>query len=722
MTDYKEDISEDDDLFSDLMDKYALCEEFYSEIFSKGEEDKEFTYGINQWDAAARKNRADNGKPMLTFNQMLPYARRVVNDGRESRPAIRVSPVDDKADIDTAEIFSGLIRNIEYQSSANIAYDTALLNAVTACIGWIRVNVDYANEMSFDQEVSIGRVLNFQSVMLDPTSTALDGSDSEYGFIIDDYSKGDFESRWPDADVSSFQGYSEGWCSENTVRVAECYYKEYEEKDIYLVRYEDMGISVDGVVFKDEIDLLKENGVTVEIVDQRKTQIVKIKQCLMSGKEILSKTDWLGKYIPLVPVVGEEVFLNGRREMHSLIRQGKDAQRMYNYIKTSAAEIYGLQPRNPVVGAVGSFDSYPERWANANTENYAYLEYDIVHDQHGQRVEPPRREPMIMGSPQLMQEGEIARADIRLAIGMPEASMGEDGAEISGVALRSRQMRGDQATFHIMDNLAISIAQVGRILVDLIPKIYRKPQIARILGKDSTQELVPINQPYVKEENGVKRPVKRGEEGDGIYRLDAGKYDVTCDVGASYLSQRQEMADKLTEISRAWPELLQIAGDMVIASLDLPNAQEIAERIRANMNPALLGDDPQAARLQEAAATVQQLQEQLANMDAALKDKQKDTQFEQQYRVQELELDRQKAMVDAQKTQADIAKIQYEINSGIAQSAAGMQGIAAVIDELRAQVADVTEAFGMMVDFEDQNLANGELEQSPASAMESVNV
>jgi hypothetical protein len=716
----KDNKKSDDDLFDDLMDKYQACEDFYSEVFERGEEDMNFLYGVNQWDAKAEAQRKLEGRPCLTLNQLLPYAKQVVNDIRQSRPAIRVSPVDSNADIDTADVFAGLIRNIEKQSKASNAYDTAAMNGVGGGMGWVRVCVDYSNPMTFDQEIYIDRVLNFQSAMLDPAHKRLDGSDAEYGFIIDEYTKEEFEDKWPDADVSSFKDYAQGWAGDKTVRVAECYYKDYETVTITRVKYTQDGIEADGVLLDSELAIFKENGVDLEIIDERETRIVKVKQCLLSGKEILSKAEWMGQYIPLIPVVGEEVYLNGRRSFHSLIRQAKDPQRMYNYWETMSTEIIALQPKSPWTAPVGSFTSYPDQWLMANVSNLPFLEYDMVYDDNGQRAERPMREQPIQGSPAIMQQSMNAREGIRLALGMPQASMGEDGREISGIAIRNRQLRGDNATFHFIDNLATAITHVGVILVDLIPKIYKGAQIKRILGEDGTDENIPINQPYVKDEQGNLRPAKPMEKYDGIYRLDAGKYDVVCDIGASYSSQRQEMADKLSELLNAQPDLVPIIGDLAIEALDLPMAKEIAERLRANMNPALLGNDPQAAKLQEASKMVQQLEEQLQNMDAALQDKKKDAQFEQSYKMQELELERQKALVDAEKTRAEIMKIQSEINGGANQTAQAMNNIGGVVQDLMSRVDDMTQAFEILLDSEEQNMATGEPIQSPVSAMESV--
>ena len=88
---------------------------------------------------------------------------------------------------------------------------------------------------------------------------------------------------------------------------------------------------------------------------------------------------------------------------------------------------------------------------------------------------------------------------------------------------------------------------------------------------------------------------------------------------------------------------------------------EIADRLRATMNPELLGEDPMANKLKASAQALEQMQEQLTNYQAALEDKEKDTQFEQTVEMRKLDNEREKIRIDAEKTNAEIAKTQAEI-------------------------------------------------------------
>jgi hypothetical protein len=685
------------------------CQSTYDNLYEESKADWKFLHGVDQWDEYAKKARDKDHRPCLTLNQMLPYAMQVVNDIRQARLAIRVSPVDEAADIDTAEIFQGIIRNIERQSAADKAYTSASLNAIGAGIGWMRVRTDYADADSFDQEIFIDRVLDFTSVYLDPQSQELDGSDAEYGFIRVDYSKEQFEILYPDADPVSWDSTS----NDDEVCIVEYFCKYYKESKIYKIQLVD---GSEQVITQDQKDILDDDG-TVEYVEieSRDTQYPYVKHYVLNGSdEPIKETEFPSKYIPLIPVIGEEVYINGRREFHSIIRQGKDAQRMYNYYNSMETELNALQPKAPIVGAVGSFKTDVERWETANAANYPFLEYDVVHDKQGQRVEPPRRMEPYQGNPALFQGAMRAKEDIRLAIGLPQANMGQQGNEVSGVAIRNRQIEGDNATFHFIDNLSVSISFLGKILVDMIPRLYSQRKITRILGEDGEERNVPVNTPFVKE-GGIERPMKPNESKyDGIYQLGVGKYDVVCDVGASYSSKRQETADKLIEVVQAQPELMAVVGDLIFEALDLPMGKEIADRLKSQMPPELLGEDPMAEKLKAADMAMQQLQDQLMTYQAALDNKKKDTQFEQHVELKKLDIENRKLAIDAQKTAAEIEKMRAETSNFDMES---VQALGGAVQGLFAEFNDVKEAMEIMLsakELEEAELVTGE-PQSPVS-------
>lgn len=348
-------------------------------------------------------------------------------------------------------------------------------------------------------------------------------------------------------------------------------------------------------------------------------------------------------------------------------------------------EIIALQPKAPWVGAVGSFKSDPDSWLTANTANHAVLQYDVVFN-GDQRIEPPTRQEPPRGSMGMAQEAMQTKENIMLSVGMPQANMGQQGNELSGIAIRNRQIEGDNGMFNFSDNLAYSMSFLGRIAIDVIRVLYRERTIARILGKDDKGQLVPINAPYIKEGDTYK--VAKGQS-DGIFDFGVGKYDVDVSIGASYSSQRQEMADKLTQIVSSDPSMMATVGDLLFKALDVPDSDIIAERIQATMNPALLKDDPNAARMLEAQAALEQLNEQVLTLDAALQNKEKNAKFEQSIKLRELLNDSQKVANDTLKTQAEVEKMRAETKGFNMGLLAPLSNSVFAINE---QLTDMTQA------------------------------
>jgi hypothetical protein len=674
--------SEKRDILQEAKKRFSACKEYYSEEYKRGQEDLDFLLGTTQWPEAVRAEREKSGRPCLTENRLLPHAHQVINSIRQSRPAIGVNPVDDTADVETAKIYKGLIRNIEYVSGADNATDTAAWNAISAGYGFIRINTKFADEQSFDKEIEILRVLNPFSVYLDKDSKELDGCDAEYAFIYDDIDRDSFEEQYPDADPVSFdEPENAEWCEKDKVRIVEYFYKDYSSKTIYQL--------ADGTVTEEE-----PSG----WVNKRTVRVPSIKWCKFSANDILEETEWDGIYIPIIPVYGEEVWQAGRRKSFSLIHQAKDAQQRFNYWLTASTEIIALQPKAPYVGLTGQFKTGASKWATANVKNHAFIEYDIVYDANGTPIaSPPQRQSPPMGSPAMFQEMMAAADGIKATIGMFNPSLGMESDAKSGKAILAQQAQGDNATFHFVDNLQSSIRQVGRVLVDLIPKIYTGQKIARIIGDDDTPQNVPINQAVVKQGKEYFQAGKaKGES--GFIDLQRGKYDVVCSVGASFQTKRQEMVAFFQELYRAMPQSAAYTADIFFKNLDIPEADVLAERMKALLPPEVRGDDPAQAQLQQAAGQIQAMQQAMAQMDAALQQKRQKDDAELQAELAKMQAEIEYKKAETAKTMAEIAQMQAQ---GLGITPEMVQEIVRTVSTLEAGLNDIAQAVDMILSHEE---------------------
>ncbi len=282
------------------------------------------------------------------------------------------------------------------------------------------------------------------------------------------------------------------------------------------------------------------DAIGVQPVGQtRDIESYKVVQHILSGAEVLSELDWAGRYIPIVPVYGDEVVMEGKRHFRSLIRDAKDPQRMFNYWRTMATELVALAPKAPFIGPKGAFDTDHAKWSTANTQNHPYIEYDPVPGG------APQRQPFAGVPAGALQEALNASDDLKAITGIYDASLGARSNETSGVAIRTRQREGDVATFHFIDNLSRAIRHSGRIILDLIPKVYSTERMIRVLGQDLSPTSVRIAPGAAAAEPGGA-----GVDGAGgplgavsrVHDLTVGKYDLTVSAGPSFTSKRGEAA------------------------------------------------------------------------------------------------------------------------------------------------------------------------------------
>jgi len=612
MKEYDSDASKPDAL-KDALEAFEKSAEHDDHNRKAFEDDIDFALLENQWPDQVRRDRELEGRPCLTVNKLAAMGRQIVNDARRNKPGITVHPVDSDADPETAEVLNGIIRNIEQSSNAEVAYDTALESAVFGGFGYFRINTKYTSDDTFDQDIVIERISNPLSVYRDCYSTAADSSDWNYCFVVDSLSKAQFKRQYPGAEQvdwksEAWRDLSSPWLDGDFVQVAEYWTREKAKKRILL-------LSDQSVIEADEYQENKPafDAVGISVMAEREVDTHKVKQRIMSGAEVLETVDWAGKYIPIVPVYGTEVVLKGKRTFRSLVRGAKDAQRMFNYWRTTSTELVAMAPKTPFIGRKGAFETDINKWATANTQSHAFIEYD--------GPEAPQRQPFAGVPAGALQEALNASDDIKTVLGMYDASLGARSNETSGKAIIARQMESDNATFHFIDNLSRGIRHAGRILIDLIPQVYSVPRVLRIIGQDGEPDMRPVNQEIRTEErNPLTGEI---EEIVKIYDLTAGRYDLTVSAGPSFASMRQEAASQMIELIRAYPDAAPIIGDLLVKNLDWPGADEIAERMQKAMGMAEDGEeapqgpDPQAGQLiQRYASALQELQQRYASMEA----------------------------------------------------------------------------------------------------------
>jgi uncharacterized protein YgiM (DUF1202 family) len=649
--------------------RFEECENAHSKNRQAYLDAIKFVQG-EQWDdkiKAARRNR-----PCLTVNRTAPHVRQVVNDFRQNKPSIKVRPAREGTQ-EVAEIYDGLIRNILQSSNSDTAFETACFTAVAGNQGYWRILTDYCDDTAFEQDIVVQQVLNPLSVWFDPMSKEMDGSDARYVFIEDRMPKEDFEAEYPKADTAgwSLGPDKRGWWDEDTVRVVE--YHRVIHKSVTLCLMADGSVKVKDEVQPGEV-----------VVDERPGKRREVQWFKIGGDDVLEARLWPSKWLGVVRVIGDQVDVDGVQQWRGLTHDAMDPQRTYNYFLSTVVEQVTMQPKAPYIGAKGQFEGVEDRWGTANVENHAYLEYEPI-DVNGTPMPPPQRQspPTIpTGAFQTMQQ---AAEDLQWVTGQHAASFGAKSNEQSGRAILARQQEGDTATYHFLDNMARAIRQTGRVIVDMIPKIYDTPRVLRILGEDGSADSVEIDP-------NMPAPMYEDPAGNKLVNLNLGRYDVAITVGASYTTKRQESVAAMTDILSANPALFPQIGDIYLRNQDWPGAQAMADRLKKLLPPELQADEKgkdggigvmmtqMQQALQEREQALMQAQQMMQQADAEIA------------RLQE-EADRaavelQKAQIDAEaKVQAEAVKAQAQVQ--VAQIQEGREAVERSMPQNSGEIAEI---------------------------------
>jgi hypothetical protein len=600
MADYQDQDSSEDTRINDAKKFLNLCNDVDSNNRAEALDDVRFCAG-DQWPVDVQNSRVLESRPCLTINKVDAYVRQICNQIRQQRPRIKVQGMNNEADAKLAEILSGVCRHIEYQSSADVAYDTASEYAVKMGWGYFRVTTDYISDDSFEQEIYIRPIDNPFTVYFDPNSQLPDGSDAERCLITTVVSKKTFRAMYPGKDdgqgfTSRGTGDSDSeWVTKEDVRIAEYFYTVRTPAKLVLLS--------DGTsVFEEELpskEVLEEAG--IEIVERRDTYKKQIKWCKVTAMEVLEEGDWAGKYIPIIPVYGQSCIIDAKHKKFGLVRMAKDPQRMYNYWTTALTESVALAPKAKWLMAEGQDEGHENEWAMANIKALPVLRYKQT-DTEGRAAPTPTRlqpEPPPAG---IITATQGMSNDLMTVVGIYDPSQLPQG-NMSGKALAGQQQQVDMVNFHYYDNLTRSIAYCGRIILDLIPKIYDTERVMRIIGADEKPEIITLNQ-RVTDEEGVEKILND---------VSVGRYDVVMDTGPGFATKRGEAVDSMMTLLAADPTLMQTAGDLIFRNMDFPGAEIIADRMAA-ANPL--------AQIDEKSDIPPQVQMQLAQSKKMLEEMQ----------------------------------------------------------------------------------------------------
>ncbi|HHP4769566.1 TPA: portal protein [Acinetobacter baumannii] len=647
-----------DSILDEIKKNLRYAEDYWHDNYERGVEGKEFvTVKGAQWEDGAVARRTAEGKPSLEFNLCRAYCRQQINTQRQNRAQVKVVPVDNGADADKANIIEGLIKDTEESSDAESAYDQAAENAVYGAIGFFRIVTDYVSELSFNQEPRFMTVHNPHAWYIDPQSKALDGSDARWAVGGEWVDKDIIEDKYGANAVVDFamSEYSD-WCNteDKTVLIVE--YFKIEEVSDELWMLEDGTTNYKSALL-DEFGV-SENELKPLVTNFRPTTRTEVKWYKASGSKVLEETVFPGKYIPVIPVYGEVTYIGEERYLHSLVHFAKDPQRLYNYWKSTEAQILQKNQDDILVVDPKGVSGHEEEWRDPS--KFAAVHYKHM-DDNQQSIPAPYRIGAAQPPVGVLNAAESAKVAITDILNMHAPIMGGDSQEVSGVAIGMRQRQSETAQFHLQDNLNKSIRHAGRILLGLYQALYTVPMVRRIIGADGEAKQINL---FDKTADGVLADVT------------IGRYDVRMDTGPSFNTQREQNFALMMQLLSMNPQLFSLIGDILLQNSPLLNAKEISERIRSTMPPQVLGKGEQIDP-EQAKAQIQQLDQLVQKMTADIEMLQKE--------VNDKDKEHQLEMFKAQ--------LQYEKDIQVAQinaaSRADVQELKGAVDLMKQQVASI---------------------------------
>jgi hypothetical protein len=550
-------------------------------------EDVRFLDGEGQWSEEAKSLRGTE-RPMLTINKLPAFVDQAIGESRQNKISINITATSNVGDEDMttkagkqmsrADAFEALIRDIEMQSSAQDAYDTALETVYAGGLGYWVVRTEYVDDDMFEQAIGIERLLDPTLVVPDPSAHKADRSDMNWAFLMDWMERKEFDLRYPGmfpaGDLNNeFLAPWVNWFRQTDDHVAVAEYFRRIPVERKLVQFSD-GKVVDSGRQANVMDELLDSG--LEILKRRTVRSHKVEWYRVGGTRILEgPVEFPCQWVPVVMVTGKELAVSGRIKTRGIVRHAKDAQRAYNYWRTATTELAALQPKAPYIAAAEQVEDHLTEWGEANQGNKSVLLYNAVPGLNApQRDRPPEL------SPAFVQETIAADNDIRATVAQFGASIGDpDTAKQSGVAIAQLRQTTNTNTFTYTDNLARGIRHTARILVDMIPRVYDTKRVVRLLHEDESEDFLELFAPVTDEETG---------EETLINDLRGGRFGVNVKVGPSFSSQRQAAVAGVLAYLERDPDAAPLVRDLVAGNLDFPGAKMMAERLRRTIPEELL--------------------------------------------------------------------------------------------------------------------------------------
>lgn len=584
--------------------------------------------GEHQWRPAEIASRHSNNRPWTTINRCKPAVDQVENEAASNPPGPEAYPVGNGADKDGCDILEGLIREYEYRSDATNCRLTGLRYALAGGSGAYELATDYRPGRTMEQCISVKEIEDPATVFSDPNARMRHRQDQMVAGRIRRFSRAQIEEQYPEAKLKIFtrglidraagwmqDAFPASWKGANATSLAEWinpqadeYYVcefwrvtiEKAKLTLYsddIIRYDDEKVP-EGVTPKLEAD----GSEISRIAPRRKIT----KHVVTALDELIDPVDWPGEIIPIIWLLGPEIYIKGKLYRLSLISGAVGAQRSLNYTATSMNEIVGLMTKSPFIGWEGQFDVQNAQgfnpWEASSTQVWAYMEVKPVwatspNGEQATLLPPPQRNTWEAPIARLFEALTFWGEQIKAATSIFFDPTQQSARDVqSGEAIKALQSQTNIGTSGWQKTLQSACTLEYEEARKIFRKIYDGPRVVTIVRPDSTHELAEINREFGADEmdpaTGKKPKLNNIVSGDFALRVTA---------GPSYKDRVDKALEKILEFLKIDPAILQapgVAGQLLrMIGEGSPEIEQIAD----SLTPGGANQD----------ATPQQMQSQL---------------------------------------------------------------------------------------------------------------
>lgn len=578
---------------SKIRDWFKQAVDHGSEWRKLAREEYDFVRG-KQWSEDDKAALTEKGRPALTINKIRPHLNILSGYQRVNRYEVNFEPRTSD-DFESCELRKGVTKYIMDNCDYNDVESAVFMDGIIGGIGWFHIFYDW-DYTAMEGEINIDRVSPFD-IYTDPEARKPDYSDGKFlcrAKWVDKDELCDIYPEHADDILSEFRRYDMDekeadmvgteplWYNRDLkkVRLIECWYKEREMQTRYMM--------ADGTISD------VPPPIPTVIASPFEVPVDKVRLAVIMGDIKLEEMDspYQHGFFPFVPFT---LYHYGEGDVPcGVVRDVKDPQREINKKRSQILHILNTQGNSGLITETTAMtEEQQERYRKYGSKPGAIIE---VNDGTlaGGRIREIQPSAPPVG---LIQSAQESEADIPKITGINESMLGISSPQQSGRAIELNQRQAVTNIAPFFDNLRKSKRAIVQQLwgykghKGLIPQYYTEEKVFRIVGKTGEEQFVTVNQQVQMQDPQTGQLITTV-----LNDLSQGNYDVIISDTPYSVSQRQGQFWALVDAVSKLGLPASIIFDKLIELSDIPDKQEIIQRLQAQQQQANAPQEPTVRR------------------------------------------------------------------------------------------------------------------------------